>query len=126
MSRLQASCKTFPTPRHQDISMSFREKMMAVILIGYTGELNKKRPFYKSAFCLLIWLRDFKQRFPSPDTNRLLAEFFLERLGQGRDHREQVADHAVARSLEDGRIGVLVDGDDQLARAHPRHVLDGP
>ena len=56
----------------------------------------------------------------------LLAQFLLERFGQGRDHREQIPNHAVARSLEDGRIGILVDGDNQLARAHPRHVLDGP
>ncbi len=54
----------------------------------------------------------------------LFAHFLLERRSQGGDDLEQVADHAVARQLEDGRFRVLVDGNDHFAGAHAGQVLD--
>src|SRR5262249_33078923 len=51
----------------------------------------------------------------------------LQRLDRRREaghHFEGVADDAVVGALEDGRLGVLVDGDDELARAHAGQVLD--
>ena len=54
----------------------------------------------------------------------LLPQLLLEGLGQRRDDLVYVAYHAVARHLEDGRIGVLVDRHDDLAGAHPGQVLD--
>ena len=54
----------------------------------------------------------------------LLPQLLLQRLRQRRDNREQITDHAVACLLEDGRIGILVDGDDQLGISHADQVLD--
>src|SRR3954462_1838773 len=51
----------------------------------------------------------------------LLAELGLE----FRHHLEQVADQAVIGHLEDRRLLVLVDGDDDLAVLHAGQVLDG-
>ena len=45
--------------------------------------------------------------------------------GELRHHLEQVGDQAVVGDLEDRRLLVLVDGDDDLAVLHPRQVLDG-
>ena len=42
-----------------------------------------------------------------------------------RQHLEQVADQAVIGDLEDRRLLVLVDGDDDLAVLHAGEVLDG-
>src|SRR5206468_11946074 len=47
-------------------------------------------------------------------------------LREFRHHLEQIPDNAVVRHLEDRRVSVLVDGHDDLGRAHPREVLDRP
>src|SRR5688500_2103310 len=47
-----------------------------------------------------------------------------ELLGQLRDDLEQVADQADVGDLEDRRVLVLVDGDDDLAVLHSGKVLD--
>src|SRR5258706_11841017 len=47
-----------------------------------------------------------------------------ERLGERGHDLEQIAHQAVVGDLEDGRIGVLVDGDDAAGRRHPRQMLD--
>src|SRR5262245_42433554 len=48
----------------------------------------------------------------------------LDGLRQRRHHLEGVADDPVVRHLEDGRFGVLVDGDDAPRRRHARQMLD--
>ena len=55
----------------------------------------------------------------------LLTQFLLHCFRQRGDDLEQVTDHAVAGLLEDRRIGILVDGDDQFGIAHSHQVLDG-
>src|SRR5512144_1213772 len=35
-----------------------------------------------------------------------------------------VADDAVGRDVEDGRVGILIDGHDYFRRLHAGHVLD--
>src|SRR5262244_2625746 len=56
----------------------------------------------------------------------LLLQKLLELLLQEGRHLEQIAHDAVVGDLEDGRLGILVDGADHLRRPHPRQVLDGP
>ena len=46
--------------------------------------------------------------------------FLFEGFGKGGDHLEEVADDAVVGDLEDGGVGVLVDGDDGLASLSSR------
>src|SRR4051812_7437512 len=50
------------------------------------------------------------------------------RLFQGIDYRrndlEQIADDAVVGDLEDGRVGIFVDGGDRLRAFHPDQVLN--
>jgi len=46
--------------------------------------------------------------------------------GQLRHHLEQIADEAVIGHLEDRRIRVFVDGDDDLRVLHAGQVLNGP
>ena len=41
-------------------------------------------------------------------------------------HFEQIANQPVIRDLEDRRIGILVDGDDDLRFLHPGQMLDRP
>ena len=48
----------------------------------------------------------------------------LELLGQQRDEGEEVGDAAVVGDLEDWGVLLGVDGDDDLAAAHAREVLD--
>jgi hypothetical protein len=43
-----------------------------------------------------------------------LPSFALKACRQGGEDLEQVAGHAIAGQLEDGRVGVFVDGDHQL------------
>jgi len=43
-----------------------------------------------------------------------------ECLGQRGDDLMQIADHAEASQFENGRIGILVDGDDRFGCAHSR------
>jgi hypothetical protein len=45
-------------------------------------------------------------------------------VGQLGDDLEQVGDEPVVRDLEDRRVGVLVDRDDDLAVLHAGEVLD--
>src|SRR5439155_8938520 len=45
-------------------------------------------------------------------------------VGQFRDDVKQIADDSVVGHLEDRRVLVLVDRDDDFRRAHPRQVLD--
>src|SRR2546422_5146603 len=62
------------------------------------------------------------------DVLRLALRFIqqsLEFLGQRRDHLEEVGHDAVIGDLEDRRLRVLVDGDDDLRGAHAGQVLDG-
>ena len=49
---------------------------------------------------------------------------FLHFLGQRRNDREEIADHAEVGDAEDRRLGILVDGDDVLRRRHPGEMLD--
>jgi hypothetical protein len=48
-----------------------------------------------------------------------------ERIHQLRHHFEQIPDQPVIRHLEDRRIRILVDGDDDLRFLHPGQMLDG-
>src|SRR5687768_6891209 len=59
----------------------------------------------------------------SPSANRCRA--FLQFLLQLRQDLEQVADETVIGDLEDRRLGVLVDGDDDARILHAGEVLDG-
>src|ERR1041384_2443946 len=62
-------------------------------------------------------------RFPSISS---FPDFNLAELGSELRHRfEQVGDEAVIRNLEDRRLFVLVDGDDDLAVFHAGEMLDG-
>src|SRR2546426_12807072 len=47
-------------------------------------------------------------------------------LREFRHHLEEIPDNPVVRHFEDRRVLVLVDGHDDLGRAHPREVLDRP
>src|SRR2546426_8169470 len=49
---------------------------------------------------------------------------FPDLVGQLRDDVKQIADDSVVGHLEDRRVLVLVDRDDDFRRAHPRQVLD--
>ena len=71
------------------------------------------------------------QKHPQVSTNltqrkELAAEALLEPLGEPRQDLEDVTDDAVGSHFEDGRLGVLVDGDNHVGGAHPRQVLDRP
>src|SRR5881392_2704889 len=55
---------------------------------------------------------------------RSFLEELLELLRQLRHDLEQVGDDPVVGDPEDRRLGILVDGDDHLRRAHPGQVLD--
>src|SRR5574341_1880141 len=48
----------------------------------------------------------------------------LHGFGELGQHLEKITDHPVVRDLEDRRVLVLVDGDDDLRGPHPREVLD--
>jgi hypothetical protein len=48
-----------------------------------------------------------------------------ERIHQLRHHFKQIPDQPVIRHLEDRRIRILVDGDDDLGVLHPGQMLDG-
>src|SRR5260370_23557581 len=62
-------------------------------------------------------------RLPHDRSNRLLA---VRELGvELRYQLEEVADEAVIGDLEDRRLLVLVDGDDDLRILHPGEMLDG-
>ena len=54
-----------------------------------------------------------------------MPPLYSERLFQFRQGFEQIGDEAVVGDLEDGSVGVLVDGDDDLAILHAGQVLDG-
>src|SRR5438132_12376400 len=55
-----------------------------------------------------------------------LPSFALGELGVELGHQlEEIADEAVIGDLEDRRLLVLVDGDDDLRVLHPGEVLDG-
>src|SRR6476469_2757615 len=56
---------------------------------------------------------------------RLGALGLLDLLNQGRDDVEQVADDSIIGNLKDGRLGILVDGDDGSRTFHAHNVLDG-
>src|SRR5665213_1465577 len=57
------------------------------------------------------WRRAGSLKFPPPSTYWPRCKL-LQQLAQFRDDFEQVPDQAVVRHLENGRLGVLVDGDD--------------
>jgi GGDEF domain-containing protein len=68
--------------------------------------------------------------FPEPDGRvdhvTLAVGSGLELLDLGQqlgDGLEQVGDEAVVRDLEDGRVGILVDGDDDLGAGQPDESL---
>jgi len=44
---------------------------------------------------------------------------------QGRDNLEKIAEEAVIAFLENGRIGIVVDGHDYLGCLHDRKMLNG-
>src|SRR6185436_972103 len=52
------------------------------------------------------------------------ALLFLKRLGEFRDRLEQVGHQSVIRHLEDRRVLVFVDGDDDLAVLHAGQMLN--
>src|SRR5215471_1732224 len=49
----------------------------------------------------------------------------LQLFGQGRHDFEDVSDHAVVGKFEDGRVLVLIDGDDGAGAFHADDMLDG-
>src|SRR5262249_57699325 len=49
----------------------------------------------------------------------------MQLFGQGGHDFEDVADHTVVGDFEDGRVLVLVDGDDGARALHAHDVLDG-
>src|SRR5438270_11096188 len=53
----------------------------------------------------------------------LLLLFGFDGLGQLGDDLERISDHAQVRHLEDGRLAVLVDGDDDFRALHSDGVL---
>jgi hypothetical protein len=54
-----------------------------------------------------------------------LALGFLHGFGEGGDDFKEVADDAVVGDIEDGRVGILIDGDDRLRALHADQVLNG-
>src|SRR5437762_6056743 len=50
---------------------------------------------------------------------------FFQSFGQGGHDFEDVADDAVIGDFEDGRVGILVDGDDGARALHADHMLNG-
>jgi hypothetical protein len=54
-----------------------------------------------------------------------LALGFLDFFHQRGDYFEQVAHDAVVGDLEDGSVGILVDGDDGFCAFDANQVLDG-
>src|SRR3972149_2618350 len=55
---------------------------------------------------------------------RLLLLLF-QGLGEGGDEVENIADDAIIGYLEDGGVGILVDGHDGAGTLHSHDVLDG-
>ena len=53
------------------------------------------------------------------------AQPHLERLCQRRDYLEEILHNAIVCELEDGGLGVLVNGHDGLGSAHACQMLDG-
>src|SRR5215475_12522883 len=76
-----------------------------------------------SSICMALCPDSMDRSVLSP---ALFLQKLLELLLQERRHLEQIAHDAVVGDLEDGRLGILVDGADHLRRPHPRQVLDGP
>src|SRR5690606_31032982 len=62
---------------------------------------------------------------PCPAPGDRSALELLEPLAELGEHLEEVGDQPVVGHLEDGRLGVLVDGHDGLASLHAGEVLDG-
>ena len=58
------------------------------------------------------------------EDNALIKRSRSERLLEIRQHREQIADQAVIGDLENRRLLILVDGDDDLAVLHAGQMLD--
>src|SRR6188508_2294501 len=81
---------------------------LSVLLRGLIGE-NRRALYYV--------VHDHSS---CPYSIACLFELGVE-LGQDR---EQIADQAVIRDLENWRIGILVDGDDHLGIFHARKMLD--
>jgi len=116
-----------------DDSVHHRRFAAAKIVVQIPSKMGSSRPYRRqetgpNAMGRVRFERDPEKR-DGPvgrlSSDVLLAEFGFEGCGQRRKNLEQVADHAVARLLEDGRVGVLVNGDDQLGVAHTDEMLDG-
>ena len=56
---------------------------------------------------------------------RIYGNFGSEQLGELRENLVHVSDKADVAVLEDGGLGVLVDGDDEIRLLHTCYVLDG-
>ncbi len=50
---------------------------------------------------------------------------FLQLLGDLRNGLKEIGNQPVVSNLEDGRLGVLIDGNDRLGILHTSQVLDG-
>src|SRR5580698_4164788 len=53
------------------------------------------------------------------------ALLLAQLVDHGRNHLMNIADDTVVRDLEDGGIGILIDGHDDLALVHTGEMLDG-
>src|SRR5437016_2643911 len=60
-----------------------------------------------------------------PRRRRLSGVAGFERLDEPRHDLVDVSHHAQVGDGEDGRLAILVDGDDVLGALHPHHVLRG-
>src|SRR5262245_17806716 len=80
---------------------------------GMTARARSKRA--------LDWGSDMR---PLIAARRRLGLGGVDALHQLGDGGEQIGHEAVVGDLEDGRVAVLVDGDDDLGSLHPGEVLD--
>src|SRR6478609_3898495 len=64
-------------------------------------------------------------RVPSHPSCSKISWLLTQCSGQFRHRLEQIGDQAVVGDLENRRLGVLVDGDDDLAVLHAGQMLDG-
>jgi len=53
------------------------------------------------------------------------SEIFRDLFSQSRDHIEKVSDHTVVSLLKDGRILILIDGNNHFGGAHAGQMLNG-
>src|SRR5574341_2259543 len=70
-------------------------------------------------FILSVFIREIRGKSSGADFG------FLDLFDERGDDVEQVGGHAVVGDLEDGGLGILIDGDDGARALHADDVLDG-